>query len=80
MGLGGPLGNNFFICPCDLERSRSQSQGHAAKLLEMPRKITWVPLIPKFAFLGHDLDQIFQGHAKTCCRPHISRSRRPLRG
>ena len=35
MDLGGPLGNNFFIWPCDLEMSRSsgQVQGHAAKLL-----------------------------------------------
>ena len=39
MGLGGPLGNNFFICPCDLSRSRSrgQVQGHAAKWQNAPK-------------------------------------------
>ena len=49
MGLGGPLGNTFFICPCDLERSRSwgQGQSHTAKLLVMPLKV----------FLGASDDQ-----------------------
>ena len=45
MGLESPLGNNFFILPCDLQRSRSQGQGqgHSAKLLVMPPKAIWVP-------------------------------------
>ena len=58
MSLGGPLGNNFFICPCDLEMSRSWGhvQGHAAKLLVMPRKvICHVNLKETAATIGMDM-------------------------
>ena len=70
MRLGGPLGNNLFICLCDLE---GEAQGHWVKFKVTLQNSFWWPKKssrslqwPWIALFCHHLDLISQGHTNLC--------------